>query len=334
MNSDCEDITEEAYSTQVQHLSDALVLTVVVCTFNRAALLASCLQSLVEQTADKGTFEVLVVDNNSTDATAVAAAAFADAIRHFRVVSEPQQGLSNARNRGWKQARGSYVAYLDDDAVANHDWICCICSFVEKWPHISIFGGPYDAFSLVPRPRWFPPEYGCLDLGTVERPIKLGQEWITGSNMIFRKDLFQNLGGFDPMLGMQGARVAYGEEINLLLFMHEKGVQIYYAPSVRVRHLIRADKMQLRYLLRSAYLVGRNHSLTFNCKRSLAELLISLTVALEKACFSLVTTGRVPFKRKLYYALSPLFGEIGALAEYFSSLLTLSNRELFGDRNA
>ena len=82
------------------------VATVVVCTYNRAHLLRSCLESLLAQTLDQGQFEVLVVDNNSTDATSQIVNEYTAKYSHFVAVAERQQGLSYARNRGWKEADG------------------------------------------------------------------------------------------------------------------------------------------------------------------------------------------------------------------------------------
>jgi glucosyl-dolichyl phosphate glucuronosyltransferase len=99
-------------------------LTIVICTYNRAALLQKALASLVVQTLPAAQFEVIVVDNNSTDDTAVVCAAFA--AQHptllLRHVVETKQGLSHARNGGFAAAEAEYVTYLDDDAIAAPDF--------------------------------------------------------------------------------------------------------------------------------------------------------------------------------------------------------------------
>lgn len=311
------------------------MISVVVCTHNRCELLSGCLRSLAQQSLDQGHYEVIVADNGSDDGTRALVEGYVRREPNFRVCHEQRRGANHARNAGAAIALGTYLAFIDDDAVASSEWLTSIREFIERHRHVLVFGGPYDAHSLVPLPAWFPPEYGVLSLGAEEREIEIGREWITGTNLIVQSEAFRRVGGFHEKLGsVENGTFYFGEETRLLIDLSALGHAVYYAPSVRVSHLIRADKMQLRYLLRSAYLVGRNHSLTFNFKRSLAELLISLAVALVKACISLVTTGKAPFKRKLYYALSPPFGEIGALVEYFSSLLTLFKREMFGDRNA
>lgn len=298
----------------IMNTSDKPLVSVVVCTYNRSALLRSCLDSLAVQSADRAAFEVLVVDNNSTDDTFEVAGSFSG---NFRVIRECRQGLSVARNRGWVEARGGYVAYIDDDAKAYEGWIQAICDFAARRPEVKAFGGPYDPFYLYPPPAWFPPEYGGHDLGREERPVMLGREWITGSNMAFRKDVLPGVGGFDENLGMNGTRTGFGEETNLLLKVKESGGDVWYVPSMRVSHLVRPEKFQLRYLLAGCYHVGRNHCLTFRIKRSLGNILLSLMVTAVKAGGGICLGWRRPFKRTLFSSLSPLLNEAGALVEYF-----------------
>jgi glucosyl-dolichyl phosphate glucuronosyltransferase len=293
-----------------------IIISVVVCTYNRSSCLNSCLQSLAEQSVDKDSFEVLVVDNNSSDNTRQVASVYVNKYSYFRMLFEPCQGLSHARNRGWMEAHGQYVAYIDDDAIANPDWISSIVDFIERHPDSGIFGGPYAAYYLIPKPNWFPPEYGSLQLGDKERRVKLGSEWISGSNMVIRKDLFYQHGGFDVRLGMTGGKAAYGEEVNLFISMHGKGIQIFYVPSIRVKHLVAGYKMSLNWLLLSGYSVGRRYELTFNVNRSVLSHIVSLINELGVAICQMLRPVSIPFKRRLYYSLYRLYYEAGAVVEH------------------
>ena len=93
-------------------------ISAVVCTHNRAAYLRKALQSLVDQTMAQELYEIIVVDNASTDGTKQVVSEYSGA-SNLRCLYEPVIGLSRARNTGWGNARGEYVAYLDDDAVAH-----------------------------------------------------------------------------------------------------------------------------------------------------------------------------------------------------------------------
>lgn len=296
--------------------STNILVSVVVCTLNRAQLLQKCLESLANQDVNVRLFEVIIVDNGSTDDTGAVVNRFLCNNEHFRSVKEEQPGLSFARNRGWREADGHYVAYIDDDAIAYPDWISCIVDYIKRQPDAGIFGGPYEAFYLVSTPEWFPPEYGCLDLGNQERPVKLGVEWIIGLNMVIRKDLFYLYGGFDVRLGMIGGKTAYGEEVNFFLSMYDKGIQIFYVPSMRVKHLVAEYKMSLQWLLLSGYSVGRHYELTFNVKRFLFSHLSTLIVACGRAVFTLLRPVPMPWKRRLFYSFHRVYYEVGAVVEH------------------
>ncbi len=298
-------------------MTGAPEISVVVCTFNRARLLRGCLDSLDEQTAPNTTFEVIVVDNNSTDETLGVCSERAKRRPNLRTVLEPLQGLSHARNRGIREARGQYVAYIDDDARAFPDWVEHMLSFARRRPDVGAYGGPYSAFSEVPPPKWFPRDYGILDLGTEERELDIGREWITGSNMVFRKALLLDMGGFNVELGMKGNEVAYGEEAQLLLGMKARGIPVYAVPAMRVEHLIADYKMSLRWLLMSRYRAGRGYVLQQGGPRSLWSHLRWSVWAAGRAVVRLLA-GPGPARGRLYDALAPLAYETGAVVDYFT----------------
>jgi len=296
------------------------VISVVVCTYNRAALLRLCLDSLSNQTLGRDTYEVLVVDNNSSDATLKVANEYLNDGADFRIISEFEQGLSHARNRGWKEASGEFVAYIDDDAVAAPDWLVQMESFIAHNPDAEAFGGPCQVFYQNAPPSWFPPEFGSLSLGADVREVLLGEEFIEGPNMVFRKSLLKALGGFKTSLGMKGAKISYGEETRLLLDIAEQKIPVYYLPDMKVLHLVAGYKMSLRWLLSSAFANGRCSGETLKLKRTFFSHLRGLSIGLIKMLVSMFALGRGPLKRRLYYGLSGVYWELGALVEYMNTL--------------
>ena len=120
-----------------------LLFSVVICTYNRASLLPTALQTVCEQALDCTEYEVLVVDNNSTDETRFVTESFMQRYSNVRYCFEPQQGLSYARNRGWREARGKYVAYTDDECKVPPQWLTVakevIIKHYQKWAR---FGRP------------------------------------------------------------------------------------------------------------------------------------------------------------------------------------------------
>ncbi|MEE8471432.1 MAG: glycosyltransferase family A protein [Dehalococcoidia bacterium] len=91
-------------------------VSAIICTHNRSDYLRQAIQSLADQTLPTEQYEVIVVDNGSTDNTRAVVEGF-DHIANLRYVYEPILGLSQARNTGWQNARGEYIAFMDDDAI-------------------------------------------------------------------------------------------------------------------------------------------------------------------------------------------------------------------------
>jgi len=294
-------------------MSSSYLITVVVCTYNRSELLQVCLDSLACQIVakDKPVFEVIIVDNNSTDATMDVACIFVEKYSHFRVVIEKQQGLSHARNCGWQEAQGQYVAYIDDDAKAYDDWIESIIAFTIQYPSVSVFGGPYFAYSVVPVPAWFPKDYGALSNGADTRSLRQ-DEWISGTNMIFRKSLLAQFGGFETELGMAGEVIAYGEETDLLQRMKDRKISIFYVPSVCVNHVIMAHKLNLYFLVKSSFARGMGTAKILNHSPSVCKKLFSLMIVCLKFPYTFTMCNERYIKTRLYRALAPVASRLGA----------------------
>jgi len=233
------------------------LISVVVCTYNRSDLLHGCLESLIDQTLDKGLFEVIVVNNNSTDKTQSIAEEFAINEPNFKVVMEPNQGLSHARNRGWVEANGEYVGFIDDDCRVPIQWLSIAKEIIDR-ENPDVFGGPYFAFYNSPKPAWFKDSYGSHVQGDEARALAY-DEYLDGANIFFRLFLLQDLGGFDTQLGMSGNKIAYGEETALMKLIHAERPDklIYYDPRLYVYHLVQAQKMNLFWIMRSRFSGGR-----------------------------------------------------------------------------
>lgn len=223
------------------------LFTVAVCTYNRAALLRDVLGDLCAQTLPREHYEILVVDNNSTDDTAAVAREFA--ARGVRRVAEPAQGLSHARNRAWREARGEYVAYCDDDCRIPPGWLEAARTLALAHRPEGM-GGPYFACYASPRPAWFKDAYGSHDQGP-ERVLGPG-EFLDGGNMILQRAVLEALGGFDGRLGMRGRALGYGEETDLQLRLRaaRPGAALRYSPALWVRHLVSPGRMRLGDILR------------------------------------------------------------------------------------
>jgi len=240
------------------HNSSKPIISVIVCTHNRQDYLVDCLESLRVQDLFPELFEVLVVDNASTDQTAAIAGAFIERNRlsGFSFWSEPVVGLSHARNLGVSKASATYIGFIDDDARAPADWLSHAVRIIrDEQP--DIFGGP--AWPIFPggKPGWFRDEYGIRgDMG--ETGILREGGFLVGTNIFFRRSLILEYGGFDPALGMSGNSISYHEETSLLNRARAEGKKIWYARELAVKDLIPEYKLSLAFLVYSKYKAGKD----------------------------------------------------------------------------
>ncbi|MCP3981376.1 MAG: glycosyltransferase family 2 protein [bacterium] len=246
-------------------------LTVVICTYNRAGLLAKLLDSLIEQGAPKDGFEVLVVDNASTDRTQDVCRDYADRLGRFRSVVEDKRGLSQARNRGWREAAGTYVLYLDDDCTVPPDYVE-VALAVARDVAPAMFGGPVLPAFDAPRPRWFKDAYVAYELTDSARALT-PEEFVFGGNMAVRREKIERLGGFNPRFGMSGGALGYGEEIlpQQALRAEMPDETIWYEPGLVIHHLTRREKMTLRWGFRNAYVRGIYLDRVFHADKPVPE---------------------------------------------------------------
>jgi len=296
---------------------------VIVCTYNRSGVLELCLEALSEQDAEKDMWEVIVVDNNSTDDTQKMCEKYLKKHSNYKIVLESEIGLSRARNRGFEEATGVYVAYIDDDAKARNNWISIMLDFIRRKPEAVAFGGPDYGYVLSGRPEWLPVEYMQIELDPgrgLERIIHLPDEIYTGCNMVFRKDILKAFGGFNVQLGMSGTEIGYGEETNLLLTIQRAGYPVYYLHDLKVDHLILEYKLSLKWNLRSFYKIGRTYDKTMNRSFGLLIRLFRLSGAMAVGLMQFMNPRIMPFKRRLYYSLRFPISEIGALITQLENL--------------
>lgn len=234
------------------------MISVIVCTYNRETLLARCLDSLAEQTLDRALYEVVVVENNCTDGTRALLERRAAGQANLQWTSETNQGLSWSRNRGATVARGAWLAYIDDDALAPPEYLRGIHDVIRDHAP-DMIGGPILPYYLDRKPSWFLDEYEIRkyqDASGFSRTCG-----VKGSNYVLRKDLLAKLGDFDVELGMKGTTSAYGEDRALLVKYRattpKAEQRVYYAAHCPILHLVPRHKMRLGYIMRRQYEGGR-----------------------------------------------------------------------------
>lgn len=238
-------------------MPDALLdASVIICTRNRAESLRGTLSSLAAMTVPAGTgWEVLVVDNGSTDATPAVIAEFAGRIP-VRRLAEPLPGLSNARNCGVRAASGRHILWTDDDVLVEAGWLCAYLDAFRAWPQAAVFGGRISARIEPPTPAWFAEARGALadmlaerDFGEVELPLSIAEDRLPyGANYAIRGEEQRRV-LYDPAFGVAPGRARLGEELLVIRSILAAGAAGRWVPRSRVIHRIGPSRQTIPYVV-------------------------------------------------------------------------------------
>jgi hypothetical protein len=236
-----------------------MLFSVVICSYNRREHLLASVDSVLGQTLPADLYEVVVVDNCSTDGTAEAVAVLVEQHPNVRYIYEARLGLATARNTGWQSAQGTYVAFLDDDARAEAGWLEKAEGLIERNPtNLCCVGGPIHPFYTSPKPDWWLDSYEIRTRGDVQRQLREGESF-SGSNMIWLTEILHTYGGFDTSAGMKGTQLGMGEETALFrdVWEGEESPVFLYSPDLRVHHWVPPEKMTMRYIVKRAAANGQ-----------------------------------------------------------------------------
>jgi glycosyltransferase involved in cell wall biosynthesis len=239
-------------------------LTIAVPTHNRARLLAGTLASIAALKFPEGIIpECLIIDNNSPDDTRDAVEVFArNAPLAVRYVIEPQLGSSYARNRAIADARGEYVFFIDDDAIAEPDWAIELLAEMER-RHLDAACGLVLPNWERPPPRWLGPSlyvrlavHDEAAIAAASPPQRDHIHNYYSANVGFRRETFRLFGNFREDLGVVGDNPISGEDTELFARIATCGGAIGFASRARVHHAIGRERMTRRYLRRKAFAFG------------------------------------------------------------------------------
>ncbi|HEV2500799.1 MAG TPA: glycosyltransferase [Terriglobia bacterium] len=240
-------------------------ITVIVCTYNRCERLAATLDSIACQSfREPVEWEVLVVDNNSSDQTSQVVEDFSRRYAgRFRYLFEPRQGLSQARNAGVNAARGDILAFTDDDVTLERGWLQSLTSELDtgEWAGA---GGRILRRWTCPPPKWLsikgPYERMSFPVFTFDKGPAKGQldDFAVGANMAYRKEVFQRYGGFRIDLGRCGDGLLAGEEVEFARRIRAAGERLRYEPSAVVYHPVEECQLSKEYFLTFWFDAGRS----------------------------------------------------------------------------
>lgn len=239
-------------------------LSVIFCTYNREKYLYKALKSIATQDFPSQDYEIVMVNNNSTDSTEKICRKFQYDYPQvdFRYFLETNQGLSYARNRGVKESRGDILIFVDDDATVFDFYLSFIKLFFEAHPEVSACGGPIVPVYEVEKPKWLS-HYteqligGALYEGDKVKPFRNGK-YPGGGNSAFRKEVFEKYGLFNVDLGRKGTGLIGAEEKDLYDRLTRGGEVFYYLPQMGIHHYIPEKKLTESHFKELTYSIGKS----------------------------------------------------------------------------
>lgn len=239
-----------------------MTISFIICTYNREKYIYECLSRLAKNTAQTG-WEIVLVNNNSTDGTAAECERFVKDYKptNYHYFVETQQGLSFARNRGIAEAHGDWFVFLDDDAMVEADYIANLQKQLSVHPEAKAFGGPIEPFFEGETPAWLSPWtmifVSAINMGKAVKPFPKNRYPI-GANMGVCREAIECVGPFDTSLGRVGNNLMGGEEKDLFNRLRAQHFPVLYFPDIQVRHCIPPHRTTDEFIARLGQGVGQS----------------------------------------------------------------------------
>jgi glycosyltransferase involved in cell wall biosynthesis len=302
-------------------------ISVVVCTYNRCESLKQTIKSLAEQSFPKDRYEIVVIDNNSTDNTKASVEDLMAGIPNLRYAHEQEQGHNPSRNRGIKEASGEIVAFTDDDVEAEHNWVRELVRAFERFPDVVAVGGRTIPVFLRGRPNWLSDNllyhHGDTQFGSETRSLTF-PEHPFGLNMAFKKTCFYEVGFFTPKLGRKKTENLLSDDEKELFYRISKAdLKTAYTPHAVIKHMIPSERTMRKWLISRSYWQGVSQVVFEQIHNPEAKLSL-----LKKVCRRLgslmktVCTGIVAPRSLDFVWLAGLFYQYGQASQYFRMAMT------------
>jgi glycosyltransferase involved in cell wall biosynthesis len=287
------------------------LVSIVLCTYNRADYLRDALTTLMAAVHASGrNVEILVVNNASTDSTeeVVTRLMHENPDERLFLINEPKKGLSHARNTGISRSRGDVICFLDDDVLIPEGWLSGLLNGFSLDERVGCVAGRIElSWPDVPRPPWIDNRclrlYGAFSHG--DRPFVLprGNDFF-GGNAVLSREAVETVGLFDTGLGRKEGSLMSGEDTDYSRRLWESGFSIAYSSEGFIYHRVQPERMKFLWVARRTFWAGVTnyfrHGRILYPLRSLpklvlnAALLILYAVLLQKnkvvtTCFRLST---------------------------------------------
>lgn len=264
------------------------MLSIIICTYNRNDILKICLETIVKYFPTNFTAEMIVVNNNSTDSTAQTLTDFVKKYSWCKVVNEPKQGLSQARNTGFQSASHSWILYLDDDAKIDQNLFNRVHENIKLQTYQCI-GGMYLPWYMNEKPKWFRDKWVSNKLAYDKLQLLQKNKFASGGVFLVHKNLLEKHKGFRTTYGMRGKQLGYGEETDLQRRIRKAGKKVAYDPEMVIYHLVPPHKMTVFWNLKSSFQMGKTFLKTAGYPENFLSGFFSLIIGvLQLFVFSII----------------------------------------------
>lgn len=292
-------------------------LSIVICTYNRAQMLDDVLKSFsVLRPVPDISFEVIVVDNNSSDNTRGIVERW-QSRNEFPLgyLLEKQQGISYARNLGISESKGNWLWFLDDDVYLDENWLQGVTDVIRNYPEAMAIAGKIVLEFESPEPDWLPDiaynYYGLTRFGEIPRWLSRG-EYPVGANVAIRKAVFEYTGLFNSNLGRVGNSLISWDETEFFMRLYRSGGQIIYTPHAIARHRITKKQLTKLWLIKRLFSDGISQVIAEheNTKRNRKQLYLCAQDRL-RFIFKEIYKSKFSFSHQLKY-----IRETGCMLQY------------------
>jgi|UPI00068FAE95 glycosyltransferase involved in cell wall biosynthesis len=234
-------------------------LTIAICTFNRAIFLDNCLAHLLPQLNAFDNVKVLVIDNKSTDDTRKIVEKYQRITDCVSYTFCREQGLSFARNHGLKYSGSRWLSFLDDDAFPDKNWLKVNCNIIYQGKY-DAWGGVYLPWFRDGKKTWFKDEYetNSTKMPKSTRRLLPSDPYFSGGNCTFNRQKLLSVGGFPIGLGMNGIKVAYGEEVLAQRNLASEGGVLGFSPELIIHHYTPIKKQSVFWVWQRSFIIGRD----------------------------------------------------------------------------
>lgn len=236
--------------------------SVIICTYNRDKYLIETLNSLGSQSLDKNMYEILIVDNNSTDSTGSVSDVFIKEHPNLDIhyIKELNQGISYARNRGIEESKGEFIVFIDDDETVDVSYLKQLDGYLKDYPKAELCATPVYPVYETERPKWMSRFIARLFTGEYYKGNKVrilsAKDFPGTGHAVLKKELFDKYGNFNTDLGRKGNSLMGAEDKDMFLRLIANNIICYYFPDIPIYHHIPGNKLTDDFFQRITYSLG------------------------------------------------------------------------------